>query len=93
MALIQVRRQPGGQPPLRIPITKESQTIKLAATLGTLDMGLYGVSPSIAATMDKAVKVNNTTVVHTSEVPRNNVIRYYSTLGGGKWLIIWDANI
>ncbi|CAM9797074.1 unnamed protein product [Ascophyllum nodosum] len=56
--VVQVRRQPGGQPPLRIPITKESQTIKLAATLGTLDMGLYGVSPSIAATMDKAVKVS-----------------------------------
>lgn len=54
---LQVRRKPGGQPPLRIPITKESQTIKLAARLGTLDMGLYGVSPSIASTMDKAVKV------------------------------------
>lgn len=54
----QVKRQPGGQPPLRIPISKASQTIKIAATLGSLDMSLYGVSPSIAATMDKAVKVN-----------------------------------
>ena len=53
----QVKRQPGGQPPLRIPIAKPSQTIKIAATLGSLDMSLYGVSPSIAATMDKAVKV------------------------------------
>lgn len=53
----QVKRQPGGQPPLRIPIAKPSQTIKLAATMGSLDMALYGVSPSIAATMDKAVKV------------------------------------
>lgn len=55
--VIQVKRQPGGQPPLRIPINKPSQTIKLAARLGDLDMGIYGVSPSIAATMDKAVKV------------------------------------
>lgn len=53
-----MKRQPGGQPPLRIPIAKASQTIKLAATLGGLDMSLYGVSPSIAATMDKAVKVS-----------------------------------
>ncbi|CAB1098828.1 unnamed protein product [Ectocarpus sp. CCAP 1310/34] len=55
--VVQVKRQPGGQPPLRIPISKPSQTIKLAATMGDLDMALYGVSPSIAATMDKAVKV------------------------------------
>ncbi|CAN0513946.1 unnamed protein product, partial [Ectocarpus sp. 12 AP-2014] len=54
--VVQVKRQPGGQPPLRIPISKPSQTIKLAATMGNLDMALYGVSPSIAATMDKAVK-------------------------------------
>lgn len=53
----QLKRQPDGQPPLRIPISKASQTIKIAATLGSLDMSLYGVSPSIAATMDKAVKV------------------------------------
>lgn len=52
-----MKRQPIGQPPLRIPISKPSQTIKLAARLGALDMRLYGVSPSIAATMDKAVKV------------------------------------
>eukprot|EP00903_Cladosiphon_okamuranus_P006261 g6144.t1 len=55
--VVQLKRQPGGQPPLRIPIAKASQTIKIAATLGSLDMALYGVSPSIAATMDKAVKV------------------------------------
>ncbi|CAM9952539.1 unnamed protein product [Scytosiphon promiscuus] len=55
--VVQLKRQGGGQPPLRIPISKASQTIKLAATLGGLDMSLYGVSPSIAATMDKAVKV------------------------------------
>ncbi|CAN0031052.1 unnamed protein product, partial [Sphacelaria rigidula] len=55
--VVQVKRQPIGQPPLRIPISKPSQTIKLAARLGALDMRLYGVSPSIAATMDKAVKV------------------------------------
>ena len=60
----QVQRQRGGQPPLRIPITKASQTIKLAATLGGLDMEPYGVSASIAATMDKAVKVRCTHILY-----------------------------
>jgi 3-hydroxy-3-methylglutaryl-CoA-synthase len=46
-----------GAPPVRLPITDASQTIQIAARLGHMDLGAYGVSASIAATMDKAVQV------------------------------------
>ncbi|CAM9651774.1 unnamed protein product [Phaeothamnion confervicola] len=48
----------GGAPATeRVPITTPGATIQLAARLGRLDLTQYGVSPSIAATMDKAVQV------------------------------------
>ncbi|CAN0055584.1 unnamed protein product, partial [Laminaria digitata] len=80
--VVQVKRQGGGQPPLRIPITKASQTIKLAATLGGMDMEPYGVSASIAATMDKAVKVS---VVAGLEALRDAGI--VTGEGEGRWTL------
>ncbi|CAM9808520.1 unnamed protein product, partial [Chrysoparadoxa australica] len=46
-----------GRERVRIPIKQASDTIQLAARLGHVDVTKYGVTASIAATMDKAVQV------------------------------------
>ncbi|CAN0231619.1 unnamed protein product, partial [Discosporangium mesarthrocarpum] len=78
----QMKRVAKGVPPVRIPITEADQTIKLAAKLGSIDMVDYGVTASIAATMDKAVKV---AVVAGLEALRDAGI--VTGEGEGGWLL------
>lgn len=48
-------------------MVEESQTIRVAARLGSMDLTKYGVSASIAATMDKAVQASLTLLLQLSE--------------------------
>jgi 3-hydroxy-3-methylglutaryl-CoA-synthase len=51
------KKSANGGPPSRMRISDPSDTIQLAARLGNTDLSRYGVSHSIAATMDRAVQV------------------------------------
>ncbi len=55
--VVLVEKRENGLPPTQSAITNSEETIQLAACLGDVDLTDYGVSESIADTMDRAVKV------------------------------------
>ncbi len=55
--VVVVEKSGNGLPPTQSAITSSEETIQLAACLGDIDITDYGVSKSIADTMDRAVKV------------------------------------